>query len=307
MSCNAPGIAVPPDLVRPDYNIYQYNDGFYKVVRFNSTMVNSCGFIREPGSKFSHDDKLPQAISRARRMCLEYAICNEWKWFGTLTIASSNYDRKNLTGFYSKFHEWIKYQRKKYKLKIPYLLVPEQHGDGSWHLHGFFNSDIDSFLVSFRQQHDSGVKVPFKLISKDFYNWPDYQSKFGFCSFGVIQDHYATAFYVTKYISKSFQGDAQRVGLRLYYPSNNLNRAQFLDSVYGPCKPLDSCLNKHYEYCSTGFMVFDKQPGDNPILDILESQNCSLYSISYDNPDDMRFKYVDDYYEYTQLCLNDLE
>ena len=296
---NAP-IQAPPDLVGPDYNLYRYRDDFYKVVHFKSTAPRSAGFIREKDSGFRYDDKLPQALSRARRVCLELALCNEWKWFATFTIAQSNFDRKNLDGFYERFSEWLKYQKKKYQLKIPYLLVPEQHGDGSWHMHGFFNSDIDQFLVSFKDQYEAGADVPLKLVQNGYMNWPEYQKKFGFCSFGEIRNHDATAFYATKYISKSFMGDAQRVGLKLYYCSQGLNRAEYFDSVYGPCMPLNACLQNHYEYCSTGFVSFQRQPGDDPLLDILEQQKDSLYPMEFDPYRDEDFPEVVEYYEYMQ-------
>lgn len=301
-------ITAPPELVLPDYNLYRFRHDLYKVVR-NASTAPRMPFLREQSEGFRHDDKLPQALSRARRVCLELALCNEWKWFATFTIAKNNYDRKNLDGFYERFQEWLKYQRKKYDVKIPYLLVPEQHGDGSWHMHGFFTSDIDPMLQSFRELDNAGYrspdgkKLPRKLIAKDYYNLPAYQERFGFCSFGKIRNHDATAFYATKYISKSFQGDAKRVGLKLYYCSQGLNRASHFDSVYGPCPALDGCLVNHYQHCSTGFYAFQREPGDDPLLDILETQRAELYPMQIELHEE-DFEDVVDYYEISQqLCM----
>lgn len=298
---NSP-IQAPPELVEPNYNLYRYRHDFYKVVHFKSTAPRGMGPTKPREEGFRHEDKLPQALSRARRVCLELALCNDWKWFATFTIAQNNFDRKNLDGFYERFSEWLKYQKKKYGVKIPYLLVPEQHGDGSWHMHGFFNADIDSFLVSFRDQYEAGANVPLKLVNKGFMNWPEYQKKFGFCSFGEIRNHDATAFYATKYISKSFQGDARRVGLKLYYCSQGLNRATFFDSVYGPCAPLNACLQNHYEHCDTGFISFQREPGDDPLLDILEYHK---HDDTYEPPEltEENFPEVVEYYEMMQECI----
>lgn len=296
-------IQAPPELVNPDYNLYRYRDDFYKVVHFKSTAPRSTGFTREKDEGFRYDDKLPQALSRARRVCLELALCNDWKWFATFTIAKDNFDRKNLDGFYERFSEWLKYQKKKYQKKIPYLLVPEQHGDGSWHMHGFFNSDIDSFLVPFKDLYESGENIPLKLVWSDYRNWPEYQQKFGFCSFGEIRNHDATAFYATKYISKSFQGDARRVGLKLYYCSQGLNRATHFESVYGPCAPLNACLQNHYEHCSTGFISFHREPGDDPLLDILEHHSAQLYPMAPEPYREEDFPEVVSYYECTQEMI----
>lgn len=300
---NSP-IQAPPELVGPSYNLYRYRHDFYKIVHFKSTAPRMAAVSREKSEGFKYEDKLPQALSRARRVCLELALCNDWKWFATFTIAKDNFDRKNLDGFYERFSEWLKYQKKKYQLKIPYLLVPEQHGDGSWHMHGFFNGDIDKFLVPFEEEYKAGKDIPWKLVEKGYSNWPKYQKKFGFCSFGEIRDHDATAFYATKYISKSFQGDARRVGLKLYYCSQGLNRATYYDSVYGPCAPLNACLQNHYEHCDTGFFSFDREPGDDPLQDIIEAQQAVMYPMEM-----MEFREEDnlevvEYYEMMQECID---
>jgi hypothetical protein len=297
-------IVEPPELVGPDYNLYCYRHDLYKIVHFKTTAPRGLAPVRSKEDGFKHDDKLPQAISRARRVCLELALCNDWKWFATFTIAENNYDRKNLDGYYTKFKEWLKYLRKKYDRVFPYLLVPEQHGDGSWHMHGFFNSDMDILLTPFEEEYKAGADIPWKLVEKGYYNCKRYQKRFGFCSFGKIRNHDATAFYVTKYISKSFMGDARRVGLDLYYCSQGLNRASYFDSVYGPCSELDACLVNRYEWCDTGFFGFDRQPGDDPLLDILEKQSASLYPLPQEAYQDADYPDVVEYYEVTQDVIS---
>ena len=296
-------LQVPLEAARPDYNLYRYRHDFYKIVRFKSTAPRLGFSCRDKGDQYKHDDKLPQALSRARRVCLELALCNDWTWFATFTIAQDNFDRKNLDKFYERFSEWLKYQKKKSGKKIPYLLVPEQHGDGSWHMHGFFNSDIDEFLVPFSDLKKRGENIPYKLVQKDYYNWLEYQKKFGFCSFGKIRNHDATAFYATKYISKSFQGDARRVGLKLYYCSQGLNRSQYFDSVYGSCPDLDQHLTNHYEFCSTGLLAFKREVGDDPLMDILEWYG-SQQPLSEPVPlEEENFPEVVEFYEMMQECI----
>lgn len=288
-----------PELIGPDYSVVQYRPDLWKVVRYASTAPRM-PHLHKKEDGFKHDDKLPAALSRARKVCLELALCNDWSWFATFTIAASNYDRSNLDGFYERFNGWLRKQRMQHGVKIPYLLVPEQHGDGSWHLHGFFNSDIDQFLVSFRSLDQdgfvspSGKRLPVNLVRGEFYDWPAYRERFGFCSFGRIRNHDAAAFYAVKYISKSFQGDAKRVGLKLYYCSQGLNRSEPLDQVYGPCPPLDSCLVNHYAHCSTGFVHIPKEFGDQPMLDLLEEYTSRMHPL---DPDPGLIDEVDRYYE----------
>lgn len=291
-------LALQPTLCTADYNIYRYRSDYYKIVRFKSTMPRLAPPVRKSKEGFLHDDKLPAALSRARRVCLELALCNEWKWFSTFTVAADNFDRKNLEDYYKHFKEWLKYQSKKLDHPIPYLLVPEQHGDGSWHIHGFFTAAIDPLLVSFKDQWEIGANIPYKLVEKNYYNMPAYQKRFGFCSFGEIRDNIACAHYTTKYISKSFMGDARKVGLNLYYCSQGLNRASLAGDVYGPCAPLDAMLQHHYEFCSTGFVHFDRQPGDDPILDIIDEQRDCMAPLDLE-------EFYDRYYVADQIPEDD--
>lgn len=243
------GITSPPELVRADYNIYRYTDQIYKIIKFRSNAPRV--MLSSQREKKGYDHKLDASISRSKRVVLELALCNEWKYFCTFTISGAKYDRSDLSSWAKKFTQWLRDQRKKYDMDFPYLLVPEQHQDGSWHMHGLFG-DISPLLVSFRELWERGENVPFKLVSGGYFNWPDYQRKFGFCSFGEIHNAVAVAFYVTKYICKSLAETAIPVGLNAYYCSRGLNHATFHGDVYGQCGYLDTFLCNHYDFCDTG-------------------------------------------------------
>lgn len=252
----------PVELVRPDYVIYNFVDGLYKIVKFNST---ACAVrLSDKEGHNNYDEKLDASLSRARRSVLEYALCNEWKYFCTFTIAKDKYDRSDLAGWHKRFTQWLRDQRKKYKklghdLNFQFLLVPEPHEkDNAWHMHGLF-SDISPLLVNFCDLAAAGVKLPSKLLTGDYFNWKDYQDKFGFCSFGLIKDSVAVSYYITKYITKSLQGSCIDVGLHLYYYSRGLKRPVKHGEVYGGCTALDQHLNNFYDFCATG-MVTVKDP-----------------------------------------------
>lgn len=289
------------------YNILKYTADRYKVIYFPFGVPLHGLSSDIDRSRKGNEKKLSQAISRARKVVLELALCNDWEYFVTLTVAKNNFDRKNLDGWYNRFHEWIKGQRKVLGKKIPYLFVPEQHGDGSWHMHGFFNKDIESLTIPFYcldQQgflSDNGKKLPRKLIDNGYFDMPKYREKFGFCSLGRIKNRSAAAFYASKYISKSFSGDVGRVGLRLYYPSAGLNRSQYVDSVYGYSPDLHRVLDQQHEFCSTGFYTFDREPGFDPVIDIIEEQKVKLFPFSDLTVDDTVI--IDDYFEFTQLAM----
>ena len=297
--------------IGPTYNISYFRPGLYKVIRFKSTAPRSGRLPQEKVEGFKHTDKLSQSVSRSRRLVLEYALCNDWKWFGTLTIDAGKDEREDLKLFYNHFYEWIKYQRQKTGKKIPYLLVPEKHKKRGWHLHGFFDADVDDFLVSFVEmdmagyRSPSGKSLPRNLVRGYYFDWPAYRKRFGFCSFGRIRNQMATARYTTKYITKSLQANNDRLGLQSFYKSEGLNKAEFVDSVYARSAVLDSALQKHYKFCSIGFYEFEKVPGYDPILDVIEEcgENYMYPLDIFSAPEPEIEAEVDNYYEATQLAL----
>ena len=64
-------------------------------------------------------------------------MCNDFDYFITLTLNPINIDTFDLDNFIRTFGQFIRDQRKKYSWgDIQYLLVPEKHKSGSWHMHG---------------------------------------------------------------------------------------------------------------------------------------------------------------------------
>lgn len=233
---------VPVGLVRGDYSIYKYTPQIYKIVKFKSTEVP----LRLPGTfaeAVHTGHKLDPSFSRARRVVLEKALCNPWEWFCTLTIDPKYYDRYDLPLFYKQFSQWLRDQRK-CGGRFQYLLVPEKHKNGAWHLHGLFY-DVPG-LVRFSDG------VPQRLIDGGFYDWPDYRKKFGFCSFGRIRSPTRSAFYVSKYITKELNNMVSDVGSKLYYCSQGLQRAEFHGEVFGHSDFLDEFLQQEYDFCYVG-------------------------------------------------------
>lgn len=288
---------ISPEVVNPDYNIYRYTDGIYKVIRFNSTAPR---FISgEQKKKKGNEFKMDAAISRARRTVLELGLCNDWKYFATFTIAKEKHDRKDLQTFHTRFLQWLRDMRKKYPdVPIRFVLVPELHKDGSWHMHGLF-SDITPLLISFKELADRGENVPWKLVKNGYYNWQDYQKKFGFCSFGVIRSKVGAGVYITKYISKSISESPVSVGLHLYYASRGLNRAQFHGDIYGHCGYLDKFLTNHYDFCSTG-MTHVK----DGLSWYFAMEYMLIEPLEMENPSDQaELLEVDTYYEAVQEVL----
>lgn len=237
--------------VKPTYNIYKLGQ-IFKVVKFKNTIVILSSHIDKVTKQECkhYDVKLANSLSRTRKLLLEKALCNPWDWFCTFTLDKEKYKRDDLQKFSKDFSQFIRDERKR-GFPLSYLLVPELHADlQNWHLHGLLHGNPG--LVSFKEWRRLGHKFPTKLITGNFYTWPRYQEKFGFCSLGRVKSHVRSAFYVSKYMSKDNARLVSSLGLKMYYPSHNLNTAIKYSEIYGQSSYYDKFLEKNYEFCQVG-------------------------------------------------------
>ena len=151
--------------------------------------------------------KLDNNISRARSKIFELAYCNHWEYFVTLTINPDKYDRKNLNKYHKDLTQFFRDYKKKYDSKIDFILVPELHKDGSWHMHGL----IKGILLQHLQKNEHG-----------YLDWQHYKNKFGYISIDKIKSHDAVSRYMTKYISKDMKSNVTELGAHTYYRSRGL-------------------------------------------------------------------------------------
>lgn len=245
---------VAKPLVGPTFNVYKYNNNLYKVVHFpRPRPLLACPEVDR--SKKGRDRKLDAAVSRARKNVLELGLCNPWDWFGTFTLDKEKYNRYDLEKFHKDFTQWIRDQRKKTGAPIRYLLVPELHQDGAWHMHGLMFG-VPS-LVSFGDLRASGWKIPGKLVDGHFFCWMDFHEKFGFCSLGAVRNPIGASYYTAKYVTKSLDDSGVDVGKHLYYCSRGLDRSVLHSQCFEPSAELAALCTQKYEFCSTGFVNVD--------------------------------------------------
>lgn len=84
----------------------------------------------------------------------------------------TKYDRYNLLAWKRDFTQWLRDQRKKYRklgydFDCPFLLVPELHQNGAWHMHGLFG-DISMCLIPFFCERQQGLHLPDDLVDRGF-------------------------------------------------------------------------------------------------------------------------------------------
>lgn len=243
--------------VSPLYTIHRFRADIFKVVAFKRRSgLGDTVFLHDREDDNHNDTKLDNNFSRARSMVLQYALCNPWTYFFTGTLDKAKYDRFDLTTYMGDLSQWIRDKRKVYNAKFQVLLVPEGHEDGAWHIHGLIYGLPASVLTPFWCLRQQGVRVPDKLLNGGFFNWPDYQAKFGYCSMAPIRDPIATAFYISKYVSKDLSRRTGDLGKHLYFHSRPLCKAEKVSDIYLPNPGLDDLCTHEYDFCKTG-MVFD--------------------------------------------------
>ena len=179
-----------------------------------------------------NDEKLNNNIIRAKSKVLEYALCNDFQYFVTLTLDAKKMDRSNISEYIKKLGQYIRDIRKSTGQEIEYVLIPEKHADGkNWHMHGLMKGLQDL------REYDEKENIPKKMKDKiikyreenlNLYEWVGYTKKFGFNCIEPIRNQEACSRYITKYISKNIDNDKgiTEKNKKKYYCSRGLRTAK---------------------------------------------------------------------------------
>lgn len=183
-----------------------------------------------------------RAARRAAATVRDLALCNDFAWFVTLTLDAARIDRYDLGAIVKRMTSWLDNRVRRRGLR--YVLIPEQHQDGAFHFHGFFN-DIPGFFVPSGTWKIPGKDKPVRPRSKaqaaawakagdaagyhEVFNAPEWE--FGFTtSIKLYGSYEAAVAYVCKYIRK--QQETGKLGGRWYYSGGELRRPEIVLSDY---------------------------------------------------------------------------
>ena len=120
--------------------VRMYSEDRYKLVALR--VYRNKGF--EENKKYTakgeagNEEKLSNNIVRTKRRIFDLSMCNPWEWYVTLTLDETKQDRNDLQKYIKDLGQFVRNYRRKNNVDIKYLLVPELHTKGGWHLHGFF-------------------------------------------------------------------------------------------------------------------------------------------------------------------------
>lgn len=224
------------------FNIYRYGD-IIKVVYLKTYPAIKTG---ERGKKSKikgkaenaeqsaeqSAERFAQSLSRTRARIFELAACNEFTHFCTFTQDKEKRDRFNLVEFREDFAQLVRNLNRSRAAgdKIKYLLIPEKHKKGGWHMHGFLKGltpdDLRLFTLDeklpqrLRKQLKEGVKI---------YDWTRYRRSFGYFTCTEIENGTAAAKYITKYVTKDVAETARESGAHLFFASQGLKGREKLE------------------------------------------------------------------------------
>ena len=250
--------------------IHKYRDK-YKAVLLKGYNPNR---VAVPVGASGYDEKLDNNLSRARQKVFEYAYCNEWDYYFTGTLDPKKYDRTDLPKFHKDLTLWFRHYKRKTGEKIRFLLVPEPHKDGCWHMHGLLSGVPSSCLSPFPKG------TP--LYGTEYLNWKDYAKKFGFTSLSSVRDAEAVAKYVTKYITKSIAALNKELGAHLYYCSRDLQKSEVTDKgmiltwnpEISPDYENEYCMVRWYDSYADALRVF--QLDERPPLEMYDWEELEV-------------------------------
>ena len=231
-------------------NLAAYGDAKYKLVgmrTYTADQGDTAARKFTAKGEAGNDGKLADNITRARSRIQELAYCNPWEWFATFTLDKTKYDRRDLPKFIKALGQFIRDYRKSRKTTVKYLLVPERHKDGAWHLHGF----LLGLPVEHLHEFTLAERLPYKIRNrlqqgKRVYTWEPYASRFGFASIEAVESPAAAGNYILKYITKDTANTITKLNAHMFYSSKGLESKTLLHQDFLAREIEDPDLQNEY-------------------------------------------------------------
>lgn len=182
-------------------------------------------------------ERFSNSVSRSRSRVFELAMCNEFTHFCTFTQDKEKRDRFDLSEFRKDLAQLVRNINRGRETKIKYLLIPEQHKDGAWHIHGLLMGLSDTDLREFTLDEKLPEKLRKKIAKGEkIYDWKRYRQAFGYFTCTEIGNQTACAKYITKYVSKDMQKNLLETGQHLFFASQGLKgRESVVKNCSEPC------------------------------------------------------------------------
>lgn len=179
----------------------------------------SCQICFKRGKNIGKDDYLANSARknssrRAKRMVLDYALANEFSQFFTLTFDTKLNDSFNYDHCKKLVSKWFNNQRRD-SPDLSYVVVSEKHKSGRIHFHAIVNN-YNGETERAVNPHNGR-----KIVKNGKQIWNLKGWKYGYSTMSTIENREATAYYLTKYLSKDF---IEAFNKKRYWASRNLKK-----------------------------------------------------------------------------------
>ncbi len=173
--------------------------------------------MAERSKKTSHN--------RTKQSIYELAYNNQWDLFITLTFSPEKADRYNYDEVIAKTTKWLNHLKDRKCQQLKYLIVPEMHNDGAFHIHGLL-ANCDELPLEDSGRVAIGKKAYVRTDANSHYptiynigNW-----NWGFSTATKVVDNTKCCSYICKYITKEMCFALK--GKHRYMKSNNCKRVE---------------------------------------------------------------------------------
>lgn len=219
------------------FNVYAYGNIIKivyikrgKKIKNPEDIANFIPQKNEPTEK-EKNERFSQSIARSKARIFELAMCNEFKFFCTFTQDQKKRDRFDLFEFRKDFSQFIRNQNRfrSENEKIKYLLIPEQHKNGAWHMHGLLMGLTENDLKEFSLKDNIPKRIKDQIKSGEkVFDWLKYRQSFGYFTCTEIKEKGACSKYITKYVSKDLQKTVHESGEHLFFASKGLKSREII-------------------------------------------------------------------------------
>ena len=174
-------------------------------------------FDRKTGELIRDVENIFRVLRRARKTVVDYALCNAFEYFGTITIDNEKWDvlRPDII---QKVISSVLHSYQQTHPNLKYLFTAE-YGEKTKCLHFHF---LASGLETFVNEH----------------GYPDchlFRDNFGFCQISRIGDTEADKLYSSLYCSKYISKQSMRIAFRYYFCKSWIEktRSSFSSRFFG--------------------------------------------------------------------------
>ena len=191
------------------------------------------------------------SYNRTKNRIYNYARANNWEWFLTFTFNPKFVDSYNYDEIVKVMHEFLRHMGDLTKKnRSQYLIVPEKHKSGRYHLHGIFsNLDINVWKFQFSGHVTKGGLPIFNIGC----------FKYGFTTATQVQSSTRVSHYISKYITKDMFDSIKNK--KRYWVSRNVsdgihqtlmmnkNELDILLSSFGECEYMKTVETPYNTIC----------------------------------------------------------